>query len=59
MITTKKISVVVVCYFDELAIKALYGRLSETLKKITPSYEIIYINDASPNNSEVLLREIA
>ena len=59
MITTKKISVVVVCYFDELAIKALYGRLTETLKKITPSYEIIYINDASPDNSEVLLREIA
>lgn len=59
MITTKKISVVVVCYYDELAIKALYKRLSDTLKKITPSFEIIYVNDSSPDNSEVVLREIA
>ena len=59
MITSKKISVVVVCYYDELAIKALHKRLSETLKKITPSFEIIYVNDSSPDNSEVVLREIA
>ncbi len=59
MLTTKKISVVVVCYFDEKAIEALYSRLTETLKKITPAYEIIYVNDMSPDNSEVVLREIA
>src|SRR3989338_4444495 len=41
MLTNKKISVVIVCYFDEKAIHALYSRLTETLKKITSIYEII------------------
>ena len=59
MLTNKKISVVIVCYFDEKAIHALYSRLTETLKKITSIYEIIYVNDASPDNSEMILREIA
>ena len=59
MLTNKKISVVVVCYFDEKAIRALYSRLTETLKKITPLYEIIYVNDASPDNSKAILQEIA
>lgn len=59
MLTNKRISVVVVCYYDEKAIKALYERLSSTLRKITDSYEIIYVNDQSPDNSEMVLREIA
>ena len=58
-LTHKKISVVVVCYKDEGNIKALYSRLSNTLKKITPNYEIIYVNDNSPDSSEKILRELA
>lgn len=59
MTNPKKISVVIVCYFDELNIVALYNRLSAVLKKISIPYEIIYINDASPDNSELVLRELA
>ncbi len=57
--TNKKISVVVVCYYDALAIKALFDRLTKVLKSLVNDYEIIYVNDASPDNSEQILREIA
>jgi polyisoprenyl-phosphate glycosyltransferase len=59
MLTNKKISVVTVCYRDEGNIQALYDRLSRALQAITPDYEIIYVNDASPDNSETILRELA
>ncbi|OJI07242.1 MAG: hypothetical protein COX02_01800 [Candidatus Vogelbacteria bacterium CG22_combo_CG10-13_8_21_14_all_37_9] len=59
MLTDKKISAVVVCYYDALSIEVLFDRLTKTLTKISPNYEIIYINDASPDNSELILRQIA
>jgi dolichol-phosphate mannosyltransferase len=59
MLTSKKISVVIVCYYDEKNVVALYDRLSATLKKVTPEYEIIYVNDASPDNAEAVLRSLA
>ncbi|MEW6610908.1 MAG: glycosyltransferase family 2 protein [Patescibacteria group bacterium] len=59
MLTDKMLSTVVVCYRDEGNIKALYERLSRTLANITPNWEIIYVNDASPDNSESILRELA
>lgn len=59
MITSKKISVVIACYKDEGSIIPLHERLNSILKKITPTYEIIYVNDGSPDNSEEILRELA
>lgn len=59
MLTDKIISVVVVCYRDEGNIRELYRRLSVTLQSITPCYEIIYVNDASPDSSGQILRELA
>lgn len=59
MQTSKKLSAVVVCYRDELNVRALYERLTQTLQNITPDYEIIYVNDASPDSSEQILRELA
>lgn len=58
-LTNKKISVVVVCYKDEKNIEALYSRLSKVLRESTPDYEIIYVNDNSPDNSETVLRNLA
>ncbi|MDP3026141.1 MAG: glycosyltransferase family 2 protein [Nanoarchaeota archaeon] len=58
-LTSKKLSVVVVCYKDELNIIALYTRLTRVLKEITQDYEIIYINDASPDNSKSILENLA
>lgn len=59
MLTNKKLSIVVVCYRDEGNIREMYRRLSLVVPKITPDYEIIYVNDASPDNSYEILSELA
>lgn len=59
MLAQKLVSVVVVCYGDEGNIRALYERLVKALSGITKHWEIIYVNDASPDNSEAILQELA
>jgi len=59
MLTLKTVSVVVACYRDAGSVKEMYRRLTETMAQVTPSYEIIFVNDASPDNAEELLNEIA
>jgi polyisoprenyl-phosphate glycosyltransferase len=59
MLTDKKISVVVVCYRDAGSIHELYRKVKEMLAKITSRYEIIYVNDASPDNAEEILVALA
>lgn len=55
----KKISVIVPCYKDELNVEELYRRLKETLVGISDiSYEIIYINDDSPDKSGEILNNL-
>jgi glycosyltransferase involved in cell wall biosynthesis len=59
MLTDKKISVVVACYRDAGSIHELYRSVKDLLEKITPNYEIIYVNDASPDDSEEILSALA
>ncbi|MBI3485941.1 glycosyltransferase family 2 protein [Candidatus Daviesbacteria bacterium] len=59
MLISKKISVVVIAYKDEGSIEELYKRTKAVLKKITSRYEIIYVNDDSPDRSEEFLRKLA
>jgi dolichol-phosphate mannosyltransferase len=59
MLTNKRLSLVVVNYKDEGNIRELHRRATEVLTRITPDYEIVYINDASPDGSEQILRELA
>lgn len=59
MLTDKKISVVVVCYNDSGSVREMYRRVTEIMKRITPNYEIVYVNDKSPDNALDILREIA
>ena len=59
MLTEKTISVVVACYRDAGSVREMYRRLSEVLAQVTPSYEIVYVNDNSPDNAEELLAELA
>lgn len=50
-----KISAVIACYKDAQAIPIMYERLVKTFDKIKVNYEIIFVNDCSPDNtSEVL-----
>ncbi len=54
----KKISAVIACYKDEQAIPHMYRRLMDTFIKMGVDYEIIFVNDGSPDNTETLLAEL-
>ncbi len=56
---SKTISAVIACYRDSQAIPIMYERLTNVFKKIGCNYEIIYVNDASPDNAEAVLTELA
>lgn len=55
----KTISAIIACYNDEQAIPIMHERLTNVFKTIGCRYEIIFVNDGSPDNSEVILNEIA
>lgn len=59
MVTNKKISAVAIAYRDAGNIEELYRRLSKTLKSISPNYEIVYVNDSSPDESQEILERLA
>ncbi len=54
----KKISAVIACYEDEEAIPQMYKRLTDTFNSILVGYEIIFVNDGSPDNTENILAEL-
>lgn len=51
----RKISAIIACYGDEKAIPIMHGRLLKTFRKIGVDYEIIFVNDGSPDNTEAVL----
>jgi dolichol-phosphate mannosyltransferase len=53
------ISVVIPVYGCKACLEELYRRLVVSLEAITPSFEIIMVNDACPQNSWEIIREIA
>ncbi len=59
MKTDKRLSVIIACYWDAGSILEFYRRLNEVLPAVTPNYEIIYVNDNSPDNAEEILKELA
>lgn len=56
---TPVISIVITCYKDEGNIAEMHRRLTAVLSVAEPNYEIIFVNDGSPDNSEMILRNIA
>lgn len=54
-----KISAVIACYRDSLAIPEMYERLKSVFRKLKINYELIFVNDGSPDNSEKILTELA
>lgn len=54
-----KISAIVTCYRDAPAIPEMYHRLTATFHKMEVDYEIIYVNDRSPDNAAQVLAELA
>jgi dolichol-phosphate mannosyltransferase len=55
----KTISIIIACYRDELAIPVMYDRITKVFSKINYLYEIIFVNDASPDNSKVKIMELS
>src|SRR3989344_3329861 len=55
----RKISAIIACYRDAPAVPFMYARLTKTFKKLGVNYEIIFINDASPDNAEEVLTKLA
>lgn len=55
----KKISAIVTLYNDAPAIPFMHKRLTKTFKKIDVDYEIIFVNDGSPDNAEEVLEKLA
>jgi dolichol-phosphate mannosyltransferase len=54
----ESISAVVACYKDGQAIPIMYQRLVQVFEKLHIDYEIVFVNDGSPDNSQEVIREI-
>lgn len=55
----KKISVIVTCFNEEENIVNLYSRIKNIFKKIPYRFEIIYVDNASTDNSLKTLQELS
>lgn len=54
-----KISCIIACYKDEQAIPIMYERIVSTFNKIKAEYEVIFINDSSPDQSLEAILELS
>ncbi len=54
-----KISAIIACYKDGQAIPMMYERLVKMFNETKLRYEIIFVNDCSPDNSEEVIAQIA
>lgn len=52
------ITAIIACYKDEEAIPDMYQRLITTFRKIGCNYQIIFVNDNSPDNSQDVLENL-
>ncbi|MFC0773731.1 NAD-dependent epimerase/dehydratase family protein [Terrimonas alba] len=53
-----KITAVIACYKDAMAMPIMYERLVKTFHKINVDYEIIFVNDCSPDNTSEVLQAL-
>ncbi len=54
-----KLSAVIAVYRDGPAIPYMYSRLKNVFEKLDVDYEIIFVNDCSPDNARDVLAELA
>ncbi len=55
----RSLSAIIACYKDAQAIPIMYQRLTDTFRKLDIDYEIIFVNDCSPDNSAQVIRDIS
>lgn len=57
--TKHSVSAVIACYKDNQAIPVMYQRLTSVFTKLNIDYEIIFVNDCSPDDTEDVVRTIS
>ena len=55
----RSISAIIACYKDAEAIPIMYRRLTDTFQKLKIDYDLIFVNDCSPDNSAEIIRAIS
>jgi polyisoprenyl-phosphate glycosyltransferase len=55
----RSISAVIACYKDGEAIPVMHARLTAVFRKLGIDYEIIFVNDGSPDDSAQAIRELS
>jgi dolichol-phosphate mannosyltransferase len=55
----RSISAIIACYKDEPAIPVMHRRLTETFRRLEVDYEIIFVNDGSPDDSAAVIQSIS
>jgi len=53
------VSAVIACYRDDQAIPVMHERLVKVFQKLEIDYEIIFVNDNSPDDSAEIIRKIS
>ncbi|MBF0419588.1 MAG: NAD-dependent epimerase/dehydratase family protein [Magnetococcales bacterium] len=53
------ISAIIACYKDGQAIPLMHERLTKVLQKMGVDYEIIFVNDCSPDDSQEIIRRLS
>ena len=57
--STPKVSAVIACYRDAPAIPQMHERLTTTFERLGVDYEIVFVNDASPDDAREVLAGLA
>src|SRR5687767_13389473 len=52
------VSAVVTCYKDRDAVLPMHARLTAVFASLGVNYEIIFVNDASPDDADAVLKEL-
>lgn len=55
----RSVTAIIACYKDAQAIPYMYQRLSDTFRTIGCDYEIIFVNDNSPDDSAQVIRDLS
>lgn len=53
------VSAVIACYKDAQAIPIMYKRLKDVFERLNIGYEIIFVNDNSPDDSEAVICDLS
>jgi len=55
----RSVSAIIACYKDGQAIPIMHQRLTDVFRKLEIDYEIIFVNDCSPDDSAQVIRDIS